>query len=136
MDNKQKIELPSNKKFGYFFSLIFLILALYLYYIKSNFFYTFIPITTLSLIIFLIASFKEEKLHMLNLIWFKFGISLGKIITPILLSFIFFIIITPIAIVAKIFGRDELNLKYNQEKSYFQNRKNKSIKPSTFKNQF
>ena len=107
MDNKQKIELPSNKKFGYFFSLIFLILALYLYYIKSNFFYTFIPITTLSLIIF-----------------------------PILLSFIFFIIITPIAIVAKIFGRDELNLKYNQEKSYFQNRKNKSIKPSTFKNQF
>jgi hypothetical protein len=55
---------------------------------------------------------------------------------PIILGFIFFIIISPIAIVIRMFGRDELNLKFHKNNTYFKTRAIKDIKPESFKNQF
>ena len=58
-------------------------------------------------------------LYPLNKIWFKFGILLGKFVSPIVLGIIFFFVVTPIGILMKILGKDLLNLKNNNENSYW-----------------
>jgi len=55
----------------------------------------------------------------LNLLWFKFGILLGKIVSPVVMGIIFFLVVTPISIILKIFGKDVLNLKFNNNKTYW-----------------
>ena len=58
---------------------------------------------------------------------------LGKIISPIVMGFVFFTVVTPISFIMKILGKDLLNLKYNNNKSYWI----KKVGPkSKMKNQF
>ena len=54
-----------------------------------------------------------------NILWMKFGLFLGGIISPIVMGFIFFIVITPIGLIMKFFKKDLLNLKYDKKKSYW-----------------
>ena len=61
----------------------------------------------------------SKILSPLNLLWFKFGILLGKIVSPIVMGVIFFLVVTPISIILKIFGKDILNLKFNNNKTYW-----------------
>ena len=105
------VELPSNRKFGLFFSFIFLITSVYFYsnqYITIFILFSFLFILT---IIFTILS--PNKLLPLNKIWMKFGFIIGMLISPIILGIIFFLLISPVAIITRIFGRDELFLKRN-----------------------
>ena len=84
--------------------------------------------------IFLILGLLNSKiLTPLNILWFKFGIILGKFISPIIMGIIFFFIVTPISLIMKIFGKDLLNLKYNNQKSYWIDKKGPKSK---MKNQF
>ena len=69
----------------------------------------------------------------LNQVWFKFGIFLGKIISPVVMGIIFFLVVTPIAFLMKILKKDLLNLKFNKNKSYWIE---KTDPKSTMKNQF
>jgi large-conductance mechanosensitive channel len=69
----------------------------------------------------------------LNKIWFKFGIFLGKIISPIIMGIIFFLVVTPIGLIMRILGKDLLNLKFNNKKSYWIE---KNGPKSKMKNQF
>ena len=55
----------------------------------------------------------------LNRLWFKFGIFLGKIVSPIILGTIFFLIVTPTGLLLRLFGKDVINLKYNNNNSYW-----------------
>jgi hypothetical protein len=126
--------LPSNKSFGFFFFTIFLIIGLYLIYVNKYFFA--LSILIFAIIIFLVTVFKASALHSLNLLWYKFGILLGKIINPIVLGSIFFFILTPISVIFKIFKRDELQLKFKQELTYWKSRKNISNINEFFKQQF
>lgn len=131
--NQPNIKLPSNQKFGYFFSAIFLILGLYLLYSKFNLIsYIFF---VLSVIFIIVAYIKPILLFPLNKLWMQLGFFLGKIISPIILGFIFFGLFTPYSIVMKIFRRDELNLKKFHNKSYWVSRLNKSNQ-TNFKRQF
>lgn len=124
---KNNLNLPSNKKFGIFFSLIFLILYLYL---SNNFF-------LITSVIFLFLSlFYSEILQPLNNLWFKLGILLGSIVSPIVLGCIFFILITPISIIGKIFHRNPLKLNLDKNiKTYWIKRDNGFTKED-FNNQF
>ena len=61
----------------------------------------------------------SKILSPLNLLWFKFGILLGKIVSPVVMGIIFFLVVTPISIILKIFGKDVLNLKFNNNKTYW-----------------
>ena len=72
-------------------------------------------------------------LYPLNRLWFKFGIFLGGIISPIIMGVIFFAVVTPIGLFMKILGKDLLSLKKNQKKSYWIEYENKNSK---MKNQF
>ena len=129
-----EIKLPSNKKFGYFFSLIFILISGYL---LSKNLILFSTIFFLSALILLIITFlRSELLLPLNKTWLKFGIFLGKIISPIVLGLIFFFLITPVGLITRAFGRDELSLKNaNRESNWKVVNKDKNYSTS-FKNQF
>ena len=125
-----KIKVSSNRSFGIVFFVVFLIVALWP--LKNN-----LDIRIWSLIIsfiFLILGiFNSKLLSPLNKIWFKLGILLGKIISPIVMGIIFFTVVTPTAIILKIFKKDVLSLKKNKSNSYW---KKKTDYKTSMKNQF
>lgn len=125
--------LPSNKKFGYFFSFIFLILASYFLY-SSNKIIGYLLIIT-ALIFFVITIIKPSLLLPLNKMWMYLGFILGKIISPIVLGIIFFGLFTPYGIAMRMMGRDELYLKKTKKQSHWIHRSDSSLK-TNFKRQF
>jgi len=127
------IKLPSNHKFGYFFTFIFLIASLYFFFREINL--AFYVLGTCSIVFFLVTLFKAEILRPLNKLWISFGLFLGMIVSPIVMGFIFFIIFTPIGILMRLFGRDELLLKFKTKPSYWTKR-NDDIQPNSFRKQF
>ena len=127
---KETIQIGSNKSFGIVFFLVFLLISLYPLTYDGE-----IKIWSLIIsFIFLILGLLNSKiLAPLNKIWFKFGILLGKIVSPLIMGAIFFLVVTPIGIIMRLIGKDVLNLKYNKNKSYWI--ENSSPK-SKMKNQF
>ena len=124
------IKISSNRNFGIVFFIIFLLIAVYPI-LKGN------DIRIWSLLIsfvFLILGLINSKLLTpLNKLWFKFGLLLGKIVTPLIMGFIFFIVVTPIGILMRLLRKDLLNLKYNEKKTYWIE---KTGPKSKMKNQF
>ena len=121
-----KTKLPSNKKFGYFFSFIFLIISIYLLYFsryKAGYIFA-----TLALLFLIISILNSNLLLPLNKLWMRFGILIGMFISPIVLGIIFFGLFTPYGLVMKIIGRDELHLKTSKDKSYWIPRSQSSSK--------
>ena len=116
MKKKNDIKLPSNRSFGLVFFIVFLIIALYPLINKEE-------IRVWSLIICLIFIFlgllNSKILTPLNKLWFKFGLLLGRIISPIIMGMIFFFVVTPIGFLMRIIGKDLLNLKFSKDKSYW-----------------
>ncbi len=106
----------SSKSFGYLFFGIFLALAVWVYVKNQNLNYWLIGTSTVFLVLTLI---KSKLLDVLNDLWIKFGELLGKIIAPIIMSIVFFLIVTPIGLILKIVKKDLLKLKFNNDKSYW-----------------
>ena len=128
-----EIKLPSNHKFGFFFSIIFLLASLYSYYIDSKIM-TYV-LGALCGIFLVITIINAKILLPLNKLWMKFGILLGMIVSPIIMGIIYFGIFTPIAIIMRLAGRDELRLRLKKQKTHWINRKILN-KVDSFKNQF
>ena len=110
------IKIGSNRSFGVVFFVFFLAIGFYPLINQKSISFWFIGISLIFLILGLLNS---SLLTPLNKIWFKFGILLGKIISPLVMGVIFFIVVTPIGILMKIFRKDLLNLKFNNQKSYW-----------------
>ena len=110
------IKISSNRNFGVVFAIFFLIVSIFPLFKNENIRIWAVVIAIIFLILGLLNS---SVLSPLNKIWFKFGILLGKIVSPIVLGVIFFFVVTPIGILMKILGKDLLNLKNNNEKSYW-----------------
>ena len=131
--NNSKINLPSNRKFGLFFSFVFSLVSFYFFYSENNFwFYIFVLLALFFIIVTLI---NNDFLAPLNKLWFKFGLLLGKIVSPVVMGLIFFGIFTPIAIFMRLIGRDELRLKYKNQSTHWIKRKSSNLTES-FKRQF
>lgn len=128
-----EIKLPSNHKFGFFFTFIFLITATYFYF--KDIYLAFYILGFVSLVFLLITIFTSDKLGPLNKLWMNFGFILGKIISPIIMGLIFFLIFTPTGILMRLFGRDELLLKFKNKPSYWIKR-NVDIQSNSFRKQF
>ena len=128
--NNNKIRLGSNRSFGIVFFIVFLIVAIYPLLNDNS-----IRLWSLIIgIIFLILGIINSKvLTPFNILWMKFGLLLGKIVSPIIMGFVFFGVVTPISILMKLFGKDSLNLKRNKKQTYWL--KKEEIK-SSMKNQF
>ena len=99
--------LPSNRKFGYFFTAIFWIGAIYAFYVSSSIW--LYSLSAIGLIFFCITIIKADFLLPLNKLWMKFGIVLGVIVSPIVLGIIFWTLY-PLALLMRLSGRDELRL--------------------------
>ena len=113
----QKEKLPSNRNFGLVFFVFFLIIGLWPLLGTNEIRYWSI---FFSIIFFLLGITNSKLLNPLNKIWFNFGILLGKMISPLVMVIIFFLIITPIGVIMRVFGKDILSLKYNKKnKSYW-----------------
>ena len=124
------VKISSNRSFGVVFFIVFLLIALYPVINNEE-------IRAWSLIvslIFLVLGLLNSKiLNPLNQIWFKFGILLGRIISPLIMAIIFFFVVTPIGLIMRILGKDILNLRYNTKKTYWIE---KTGPKSKMKNQF
>ena len=105
-----------NRSFGLLFFIVFLALALWPLTKKDEINLYLISIALIFLILGLTNSI---ILTPLNRLWFKFGIFLGKIVSPIILGTIFFLIVTPTGLLLRLFGKDVINLKYNKNNSYW-----------------
>ena len=124
------IKISSNRSFGLVFFVVFLLISIYPLLNEGN-----LRLWSLIIaIIFLILGIVNSKtLTPLNKIWFKFGLFLGSIISPIIMGIIFFAVVTPISFVMRILGKDILNLKRNNSNTYWIE---KTEPKSKMKNQF
>ena len=113
----QKEKLPSNRNFGLVFFVFFLIIGLWPLLGTNEIRYWSI---FFSIIFFLLGITNSKLLNPLNKIWFNFGMLLGKMISPLVMGIIFFLVVTPIGVIMRVFGKDILSLKYNKKnKSYW-----------------
>ena len=110
------IRIGSNRSFGVVFFIVFFLIGIYP--IINNEGIRFWSIIV-SLIFFILGIKKSRILTPFNIIWFKFGIFLGKIISPLIIGLIFFLVVTPTGIIMKMLGKDLLKLKKNNKKSYW-----------------
>ena len=125
-----EIKIGSERNFGIVFFIVFLLIALY-------------PLTyggeiriwsvLISLIFLILGLLNSKLLSPLNKLWFKFGIFLGKIVSPLIMGIIFFLVVTPIGFIMRLLGKDVLNLKFNKNRSYLIE---KNGPKSRMKNQF
>ena len=113
---QNKIKIGSNRSFGIVFFVVFLIISIWPLLDEKELRYW--PLIV-SIIFLILGILKSNILTPLNKVWFKFGILLGNIISPIIMAFIFFLVVTPISFIMKIFGKDILNLKKNNNSSYW-----------------
>ena len=126
--------LPSNQKFGWFFVGVFILVATYFLWRGSATWAW--PLYSLSFIFFVITLLSPERLSPVNRLWFRLGIFQGKVISPIVLGIMFFTLITPVALITRIFGRDELKLRKRSTNSYWTTRIPAGPAKDSFKNQF
>ena len=129
MSNK-KIKISTNKSFGIVFFVVFLIIALYPLINDGNIRIWASIVTIVFLILGLINS---SILTPLNKIWFKFGIILGSIVSPIVMGIIFFLVVTPTSLIMRMIGSNLLGLKKGNKKTYWIER---SSNKSKMKDQF
>mgnify|MGYP001223742823 CR=1 FL=1 len=130
MSTNFEIKISSNRSFGIVFFVVFLLIGFYLYINDGS---LFIWSLIVSLIFLILGLLNSKILTPLNKIWFKFGLFLGKIISPLIMGVIFFLVVTPIGLIMRVFKKDLLNLKFNNNSSYWI--ENKGPK-SKMKNQF
>ena len=125
-----EIKISSNRNFGIVFFVVFLIISTYPL-IKGGDLRLWSAF--ISFVFLILGVFNSRILTPLNRLWFKFGLFLGRFISPIILGLIFFLIVTPIGLIMRLFKKDLLKLKFNKDQSYWIE---KSGPKSKMKNQF
>ena len=121
----------SNKSFGLLFFIVFLILGLWPLKNGESLNFYFITVAAIFLLLGLINS---KLLSPLNKIWIKFGELLGIIIAPLVMALVYFIILTPVSLIVRIFGKDLLGLKFLKEKETYWIKRKKNL--GSMKKQF
>ena len=125
-----KITVGSNKSFGIVFCIFFLIVSSYpLINGESIRLWSIF----LSVIFLILGLFNSRILTPFNILWFKFGIFLGRFVSPIIMGLVFFLVVTPTGLIMRMFKKDLLKLKKNNLNTYWINR---SEPKSDMKNQF
>ena len=110
------LKIPSNRNFGFVFSLVFFLASIYFFFNYSFIFFYLVAFSVLFLILGLMNS---NILTIPNKLWFKFGLILSKIISPLVMAAIYFLVVTPTGIIMKILKKDLLNINFNNNKSYW-----------------
>jgi len=124
-------EKTSEKSFGKVFSVVFLVVALFPLFNSKDFHVWALFISTIFL---LLAYLAPKTLVIPNLLWFKFGVLIGSIVSRIILTIIYFITVLPIGLIMRLFGKDILKRRLDKKAySYWIERTNSM---ESMKNQF
>ena len=128
-------KLPSERRFGALFTLVFAAIGAWGHYkggsaAASNAWFV------AAAVVALVTLAAPRLLAPCNLAWFKLGLLMGKVVSPIVLGIIFFVLLTPVAVIGRLFGRDELRLKRKAVQSYWIERVPPGPDGDSFKNQF
>ena len=115
-------KISSNRSFGILFSILFAIIAFWPIINGNPLRLWSIPISVIFLVLGLLNS---KLLNPLNIVWVKFGELLGRIIAPIVMAIIYFIIVTPIGLFMRLIGKDLLNIKFSKANTYWIKREKK-----------
>lgn len=126
----KQFKLPSNRNFGLVFFVIFLLISFYPLLFNQSINITFLII---SIAFLLLGMINSKILTPLNKLWMKFGYLMGKIVSPLIMFFLFYLVVTPIAIFLRLIGKDVLKKNKSNLKTYWN--KKEEIK-STMKDQF
>ena len=127
MNNNNK---STNRSFGIVFFFVFLMIGIYPIINGEDIrVWSFI----ISIVFLILGVLNSNTLTPLNKIWFKFGVILGNLVSPLVMGVIFFLVVTPIGLLMRSIGKDVLNLKFNDNKSYWIEKKGPKSK---MKNQF
>ena len=122
----QEIETPSASSFGYLFGLIFVCVSFYPLLHNNEPLYIFL---ILGLIFLFLGYFKPSSLKILNKLWFKLGIFLGSIVSPIILFLVFLTAFCTTSLIFKILRKDLLDIKFDKKKSTYWQKRNKKLEP-------
>lgn len=128
-------KLPSERRFGALFTLVFAALGTWGHY-KGWASSASIAWFAAAGVVALVTIAAPRLLAPFNLAWFKLGLLMGKVVSPIVLGIIFFVILTPVAFIGRLLGRDELHLKRKPAQSYWIDRVPPGPEGDSFKNQF
>ena len=113
-----ELQLPTNKKFGFFFAAVFLVATTYFYINNAS--SSVVSILGVVGLSFLVATLvNPDVLLPLNRLWMRFGLLLGMIISPIVMGIIFFGLFTPMSLTMRLFRRDELRLRFKNKKTHW-----------------
>ena len=131
---KVLVKISSNRSFGFLFFVVFLIVSLWPLKSQGDLrLWAFI----LSLIFLVLGVLNSKFLNPLNKLWYKFGIFLGSVISPIVMGIVFFIVVTPTGLIMRFFGKDVLRINKNKKNklvsTYWINREKQK---GTMKKQF
>ena len=118
--NLSKVKLPDNRKFGLFFAVLFLLAGACFFVIGEVLWCIYVLVTAALFLIF--ALFFPHYLLPLNKMWIALGLLIGSVVNPLVLGLIFFGLITPISLLTRLFGRDELGLKLISDQSHWKTR--------------
>ena len=131
MASKSKIKISSNRSFGLVFFVVFLIIALWP--LKSGEEFRLWSLAV-SIIFFILGVLNSKLLTPLNRLWFKFGMFLGAIVSPIIMGIVFFLVVTPIGGFMRLLGKDLLKMSKVKNISTYWIKRGKQ--QSTMKKQF
>ena len=126
--------LPSNRKFGFFFAFVFIVLSAYLFWSELKLASFLCIMITISLLT--ISFINPELLAPFNKLWLQLGLMLAWIVNPLIMGIIFFGIFTPVSLLTKLVGRDILNLRLKRLDSYWTKHTFNTNVQDPFKNQF
>ena len=119
MKEKSKIKMSSNRSFGIVFFIVLMTIGLWP--LKNNGDLN-LYIVLLSMPFLILGLLNSKLLNPLNLLWFKFGVLLGSIVAPIVMGVVFFLVVTPIGLIIKMFGKKMLDSTFDKnKKSYWIN---------------
>ena len=121
----------SNRSFGILFFFVFL--AIGLWPITKSESANYILIST-SILFLILGILNSKFLTPLNNIWIKIGEILGRVIAPIIMALVYFIVLTPISLIVRIFGKDLLGLKISKNKNSYWIKRKKDL--GSMKKQF
>lgn len=135
-DDRNDASAPSEKSFGVTFACVFALLSAWLFYRHGIGVWP--VMTTLAALGFLAAAFAAPAvLRPLNLLWLKFGLLLHRVINPLIMGLLFFLVFTPMGLAMRLFGADLLRLrKKPAQSSYWVFRAQENVEQSSMTNQF
>jgi hypothetical protein len=135
LEKNRKNSNATDRSFGVMFGCIFTIIAALLRFRDEPQKVQFL-LLALSLLTFLVSFTRPRLLSTPNKLWMKFSLLLARFVSPIILGVLFYILISPLALALRLFGRDELRLKTKSLATNWQSRKIDGYSLDSFKNQY